>query len=103
MNELRPWILGGIAGAVISGLAAFGLVETEVVHPPETPAVHAPCPDGWADTSTSDEHMVVLSCQQDDWIVILHSDGSFSHGLQKNTTGAEFKYDPKEVPGWPAR
>jgi hypothetical protein len=103
MNELKPWLLGGVVGAILAGLTAFGLVETETIPPADSPSVSANCPDGWADTSTTDEHATVFSCQKDDWIVILHADGSFSHGLQKNTTGAAFVYDPREVEGWPVQ
>jgi hypothetical protein len=103
MNELKPWILGGVVGAILTGLTAFGLVETEVVHPPETPAAEAHCPDGWEDTSTADEHTVVLSCERNNWLVVLNLDGTFSHGVQLNTEGAQFKFTPAEVPGWPAR
>jgi hypothetical protein len=104
MNELKPWIIGGVVGAILGGLTAVGLVETEVVAPPpETPAVEAPCPSGWEDKSSADEHTIVLSCERNNWLVILNPDGSFSHGVPLNTAGAGFVFDPREVPEWPAR
>jgi hypothetical protein len=101
MNENTRLILGGIGGAVLGAMGVLGLVETDqITVPPETPAISAPCPDGWADTSKEVEHAIVLSCEKDEWLVILHVDGTFSHGLQKNTPGAKFVYDPQEVDGW---
>jgi len=107
MNENTRLILGALGGAVLMAIGAFGLNEAKVETPispdphAETPSVHAPCPDGWADTSKEADHAIVLSCEKDEWLVILHGDGTFSHALQKDTPGAAFVYDPREVDGWP--
>lgn len=59
------------------------------------------CPDGWKDVSDADEHALVKSCQRNGWLVVLDDKGRFQHGFQLDTPGAEFKFDPREVPSWP--
>jgi hypothetical protein len=102
-DSLVKYIGAGVLGALVTVSTIFTANEVAHEKPPETPAVEAPCPDGWADTSKEVEHAIVLSCEKDQWLVILHVDGTFSHGLQKNTPGAVFVYDPREVTGWPAQ
>jgi len=103
-DDLMKMAVVAVAGLIVGAGVAVGLVEPAVTDkPPETPAVHAPCPDGWEDTSTADEHTIVLSCARNNWLVVLNPDGSFGHGVQLNTEGAQFKFSPAEVPGWPAR
>jgi len=101
-EQLLKYVGAGATGVLVTVLALFGAEEAHIIDaPPESPAVSAPCPDGWADTSKEVEHAIVLSCEKDDWLVILHSDGTFSHALKKNTPGAVFVYDSREVNGWP--
>lgn len=101
MSETQKAILAllGAGGMFVAGLFTGGEVKED--KQPETPAISADCPDGWADTSKEVDHAIVLSCEKDDWLVILHSDRTFSHGLQKNTPGAQFVFDERGVPGWP--
>lgn len=105
MSEIQKALIGvlGVAGVFLAGMFAGGEVDTPISHDAETPAVEAPCPSGWTDTSTADEHTIVLSCERNGWLVVLNPDGSFSHGVQLNTEGAQFKFNPREVQGWPAQ
>lgn len=59
------------------------------------------CPGGWEDVSENDVHTLVRACEKDGWLVVLDQKGNFDHGFQIDTAGAEFKFDPSEVPGWP--
>jgi len=103
MSDYEKLIIGAIGGGILAVAGMFVADKADVLPPPESPAINAHCPSGWADTSKEVEHAIVLSCEKDEWLVILHSDGTFSHGLQKNTPGAAFVYDPREVRGWPAQ
>jgi hypothetical protein len=105
MSDTQKAILGvlGAAGVFFAGLFAGSEVETPISSPPETPDISAPCPDGWEDKSSADEHTIVLSCERNNWLVVLNPDGSFSHGVPLNTAGAGFVFDPREVAEWPAR
>lgn len=79
-------------------------VENTVDAVAESPAF-SPCPDGWTDTSTSDEHTPVLSCQRtvngEKWLVVLAPDGAFDHATILDLPGAIFVFDKALVPGWP--
>lgn len=102
-EQLIKYIGSASAGVLLTVLAIFGVEEVAHDPPPETPAIHAPCPDGWEDKSSADEHTIVLSCERNNWLVVLNPDGSFSHGVPLNTAGAGFVFDPREVAEWPAR
>lgn len=101
---------GGWVLALIVALTALALAALTEVNPVEEAAkpvvsVLAPaasqCPSGWSDVSERDSHGQVLACERNGWLVILNPDRSFSHGFQVDTPGAEFKFSPAEVPGWP--
>ena len=59
------------------------------------------CPSNWQDVTARDTDAVVRSCERNGWIVILDAEGKFNYGWQDDTAGAEFKYKPEEIPGWP--
>lgn len=93
---------GGWAVAVVMLIAGlFGGEQAKpidnVVQPAFAPA-SSPCPDGWRDTSTSDEHGYVLSCSRNGWLVVLDPDGTFNIAWQDGSP--TFTADPKAVPGW---
>jgi hypothetical protein len=104
MSENTRLIIGGLGavGLFLLGLFAGSEVDTPITEPPSSPAVVAPCPAGWADTSATDEHGIVLSCSKDSWIVIVHEDGSFNYAWHKDQPG-QFIFDKGLVALWPGQ
>ena len=98
----------GNGGWLVAGAMAIGsLFAGGEVEPLEriddlvagSPAVVSLCPEGWADTSTSDGHVVVLSCSKDGWLVILDQSGQFQYAWLDGAP--EFEEDKGKVEGWP--
>ena len=58
------------------------------------------CPDGWENTSSASLDAPVKSCTKGNWVVVLKSDGSFSHGVELNKPGVQIIYDESKVLGW---
>ena len=96
-----------IAGGVLLGAAALAFVagdtaDVVTTDPSNTPLPQpvAQCNPGWDNVSTRSEHTVNFVCKRGDWLVVLKADGSFSHGWQDNTPGAQHLFDPAVIPGW---
>lgn len=98
--SVRDALAGGGALLVAAALLVGSLIGEQVgpldTITPNTPA-SSHCHPGWADTSSRDEHTIVLSCTRDNWIVYLNSDHSFSHAWPGS---GPFIFDPAQVPGW---
>lgn len=96
------WIVALVVG--VSSFAGGAVTEHQapVVQDVEDFVANAPafspCPSGWKDTSSRDEHTVVMSCSKDGWLVILDPNGGFGYALQDGRS--EFETDPRKVPGW---
>lgn len=56
-----------------------------------------PCPSGWDFTEEAD-HVRILTCAKNGWVVSLNADFTFNNGL--NTQGPGSTTNPAEVPGW---
>ena len=93
-----------VASAALVGGSIFGDVAEPLDRTTDliagSPAAESPCPDGWADTSTRDEHAIVLSCQLDGWTVWLTPEGQFNYAWDGKSK--DFQYDAGKVPAWPA-
>lgn len=97
---------GGLLMAIVVGASAFFAGEQakplENVAEPAFEVAFAPasiCPAGWKDTSsTAEEHLKVLSCSRDGWLVILTPEGKFDHGW--DGVSPTFEFDESKVPGW---
>jgi len=107
MNELKPWILGGVVVAVLSVLGAFGLVETEVVHPPaESPVAESRCPGEWLYQPQEEiDHVLIQHrCTQTDspWIVYLAPNSDLCQ-YGRNTQDADLTktVECTSIPEWP--
>lgn len=75
----------------------FGNENTVSVHQPAV----AICPNNWADKSgTGEDHVPMLACEKDGWLVVLNIDGSFNQSLHLDTPGADWINTP-EASGWP--
>lgn len=100
-DDLQKLLWAAVAGSVL-GFAGFvaGGGDVQDLSPVALSPAESRCPEGWKDTSEEADHAIVLKCEKGDWIVYLREGGTFSHALQKNTPGAQFIFDPKEVPGW---
>lgn len=104
--NLKAAISGG-GGWLIGAAMIFGLfigeqaepVDTtrDVVMPSSPSAVFNPCPAGWEFTEEAD-HVRVLTCARDGWVVSLNPDYSFNNGFDTRGSGSTTK--PAEVPGW---
>ena len=99
---------GGWLVALVVGLSSFvggAVVEHEAkpVQDVEDFIANAPasrlCPAGWRDTSSRDEHTVVMSCSKDGWLVIVDQGGGFQYALQDGAPA--FETDARRVIGWP--
>jgi hypothetical protein len=103
MFDLKDIVTGGFLVGLAIAITAF--LAGDAVNPnvPEnvglTPAEPRLCPPSWADTSSRDEHTIVLSCSKDGWLVILQPSGAFSYALPPDAS--RFVFDAKEVRGWP--
>lgn len=101
--------------ALIVASAALWFAVAAIYNPYDTAAdiVHDvaqgnTCPSGWRDTSVDDTHTPVRKCERDEdgdgpigpWVVVLTSEGNFSHGVQLDTPGATIIEDPTLVPKW---
>jgi hypothetical protein len=94
---------GFLGGALTENNAPDGAKPAESIIEPAAEEVvghspTSPCPGGWRDTSTKDEHQRVLSCSKDGWLVILNEDGSFNYAW--DGVSPDFVRDPALVPGW---
>ena len=88
--------------AVVGWLRPVQVVVDKVAEPvaQQVGIASRTCPSGWSNTSARDEHLQVLSCQKAGWLVVLDAEGKFQYGVQLDTQGAEFQYNPSNVPGW---
>ena len=103
--DLKAAVAGG--GGWLIGLAMVaGLFIGEQAQPvdnlvPSSPAgqevAFNPCPSGWEYTEEAD-HVRVLTCALNGWVVSLNADFSFNNGF--NTRGPGSTTNPAEVPGW---
>ena len=99
--------LAGGGAALTAGALLLGALVGDVAQPLDrttdliagSPAVESICPSGWQDTSTSDGHIVVLSCSKDGWLVILNPDLTFGYGWLDGSK--DFEFDKAKTP-WPA-
>lgn len=111
-DDLRNLIVGimlftAAAVAFVAGDTSDVITGDPTSTPQPSPV--AACNPGWEDVSVNTEHAVVFACMQESigadgkpqkWLVVLNTDGSFNHGHQDDTPGAQFIYDPALVPGW---
>ena len=100
---MYPTVRDGLVALVvgISTFFAADAINPDVVEKiAPVPAERSFCPTGWTDTSSRDEHQIVLSCTRDKWLVILNPGGGFNYALPLDTPGAQFVTDPRAVPGW---
>ena len=120
-NPFRAWKLHDwILVLALGGLSLFSITFGSPIvitgdhnkverkdEPAKSPIANL-CPDGWIDTSSKDDHGLVLSCsrewtvngQNQRWLVILNQDGSFNYGLQTEPPAKEFVWDKAKVPWW---
>ena len=105
-EQFHMWAWRGVVTFALAVVLVYEFVIPEALDHGVKPVaeqvgvVSRLCPDGWKDVSSFDEHGRVLACERDGWLVWLTEDKEFSHGLQLDTPGAEFVFDPAEVPEW---
>lgn len=104
--NLKSSVSGGggwlAAGAMVLGMLIGENAEPvdttrDVIAPSSPAAVFNPCPAGWDFTEEAD-HVRVLTCALNGWVVSLNQDYSFNNGF--NTRGPGGTTNPAEVPGW---
>lgn len=106
MNKaLIGWAAGVTFMALVFAWLAVNPVEEAADHVGEPVAAslgltNKLCPSGWKETSSSDEHARILSCEKDGWLVVLKDDEAFSHAVQLDTPGSEIVFNEAAVPGW---